>query len=69
MKRPPLAAPAPANDDVLALPPLPPLAASRAGRTLAVLLEIEDPRRDHIRVALDAFGAVAGSGFLSGTVH
>jgi hypothetical protein len=66
MKRPPLAAPAPANDDVLALPPL---AASRAGRTLAVLLEIEDPRRDHIRVALDAFGAVAGSGFVSGTVH
>jgi hypothetical protein len=42
---------------------------NRAGRTLAVLLEIEDPRDGAIRVALDPYGAIAGSGFLSGTVH
>jgi hypothetical protein len=41
----------------------------RAGRTLAVLLTVEDPPADHIRVALDTFGAVAGTGFVSGTVH
>lgn len=70
MKRLP-APPPPANDDDVfaALPPLPPLGRSRAGRTLAVLLEIEDMRDDAIRVALDPFGAVAGTGFVSGTIH
>lgn len=41
----------------------------RAGRALAVLLEVEDQRADQIRVSLDGFGAVRGSGFLSGTLH
>lgn len=70
MKRLP-APPPPANDDDLfaALPPLPPLGSSRAGRTLAVLLEIEEARENAIRVALDPFGTVAGRGFVSGTIH
>jgi hypothetical protein len=61
-----------ANDDDLVAPP--PAHAvvrtvNRAGRTLAVLLEIEDPCDGAIRVALDPYGAIAGSGFISGTVH
>lgn len=70
MKRLP-APPPPANDDDVfaALPPLPSLGGSRAGRTLAVLLEIEEARDDAILVALDPFGAVAGTGFISGTIH
>lgn len=58
------------DDDVVAAPARTVVrTVNRAGRTLAVLLEIEDPRDGAIRVALDPYGAIAGSGFLSGTVH
>lgn len=68
MKRLP-APPPPANDDDTTRLPLVPVPGRGGGRALAVLLEIEDPRDGAIWVALDAYGAVAGSGFVSGTIH
>jgi hypothetical protein len=42
---------------------------SRSGRSLAVLLEIQDEREDSIRVAPEALGIVPSSGLYSGTIH